>query len=275
MAGLFQNLKADSSQDYRNAYQNTNQNLQNQAQLNKTYTGNAGFGNALQQGLSGAATTAGAAGSQSARAARNAGLSGAKAASMGAQQAADAYSNNFANQQAMAANMGNQAVGANQSLTSQMMGQAGMSQAEKQNIYNRASGNADRLSYIGENLANGAKSFFPAIPGIIEGAKSLFGLSDEKCKNITDEANHISEMVENIVPYLYEYKPEAQEKYGVDDDKHIGPMAQDMLKNPVTAKNVKETEDGTLMVDTKGQTLTNLALIADLAKRLSDIEERQ
>jgi hypothetical protein len=82
-------------------------------------------------------------------------------------------------------------------------------------------------------------------------------------------------MVENIIPYLYEYKPEAQEKYGVDDDKHIGPMAQDMLKNPVTAKNVKETEDGTLMVDTKGQTLTNLALIADLAKRLSAIEERQ
>lgn len=261
MAGLFQNLKADSSQDYRNAYQNTNQNLQNQAQLNKTYTGNAGFGNALQQGLSGAATTAGAAGAQSARAARNAGLSGAKAASMGAQQAADAYSNNFANQQALAANMGNQAVGANQSLTSQMMGQAGMSQAEKQNVYNRASGNADRVGTLIGNIG--------------KGIGGLFGLSDEKCKNITDEANHISEMVENIVPYLYEYKPEAQEKYGVDDDKHIGPMAQDMLKNPVTAKNVKETEDGTLMVDTKGQTLTNLALIADLAKRLSDIEERQ
>lgn len=259
--GLIQNLKADSSQDYRNAYQNTNQNLQNQAQLNKTYTGNAGFGNALQQGLSGAATTAGAAGAQSARAARNAGLSGAKAAAMGAQQAADAYSNNFANQQALAANMGNQAIGANQALTSQMMGQAGMAQGEKQNIYNRASGNASRVGTIIGNIGRG-------IGG-------LFSLSDEKCKNIKDEADHISEMVENIVPYLYEYKPEAQEKYGVDNKEHSGVLAQDMLKNPITDKNVKTLPDGTLVVDTKNQTLTNLALIADLARRLSEIEERQ
>ena len=251
-------MKARSSNDYINAYQNTNQALQNQAQLNKQYTGNAGYQNALSQGMSGANATAAQAGAQSTQAARNAGMNKTRAAQMGASNAANSYGNNLSTQQALAQNAGNAALSANQALTSGYQGQAGLAQSEQQNVWNRKNQNLDRIAGIVGNVGQGLTSL----------------LSDEHCKDITDQCDHISKLLEDIGTYAYKYKDEAQEKYPneTNDDLNIGPTAQDLEKNPVTAPSVEEDKDGIKHVNTGRLALSAIAAISDLSKRLSELE---
>jgi hypothetical protein len=73
---------------------------------------------------------------------------------------------------------------------------------------------------------------------------------------------------------LYKYKPEATE---IDPDidpeqEHIGPMAQDIEKvNPAC---VVETEEGVKTVDTGRLALMNAGVIASLARKLKDMENK-
>ena len=77
---------------------------------------------------------------------------------------------------------------------------------------------------------------------------------------------------------MYKDKPEAQDKYdgqyGIDDSVHFGPMAQELAENPVTEGTVHPNEDGYLTVDTRQLTLTNTAMISQLARKIQELEER-
>lgn len=272
--GLWKNAwKSDSTQEYKDAMSGfqratdkAQSNLETQSNLNNQYAGNTGYGNSLQQGMQGAAVTAGQAGANAARAARNTGMAGARAAALGAQQAADAYGSNIANQQAMAANMGQSAIAANQGLTGQQMnlaGQrlsgAGMEQSEAQNKFNRANKGLDRAAGVVGNIGQGLASV----------------LSDERMKDIQDRTDNLSKLVENIDLYDYKYTDEAQKEYPeeTDDKEKVGVMAQELENNPVTESSVKEDENGIKHVDTKQLSLQAIGLISDLSKRLSELEQ--
>lgn len=260
--GLFSNyFDTNTSEDYKNAYQQSNQALQNQKKLNAQYTGNAGYNNAINQGLQGAAITAGQAGQQSTQAARNAGMTKGRAANLGASQAANAYGNNFTNQQGMAMQSGQNAINANQSLTSGYSNLANQALNEQNARFNRA---GQAIGTIGNVIGN-----------VGQGLVGL--LSDENCKNIIEETDHISKLAEDIGAYLYEYKPEAQEAYPneTNDEMNVGPVAQELEKNPVTASSVETDDNGIKHVNTDRLALSEMAIIADLARRLADLEENK
>lgn len=264
-------FNTDTSEDYRNNYGQAKNVLNNQKNINQQYTGNAGYQNAINQGLQGAAVTAGQAGQQATQAARNAGMTKGRAANLGATQAANAYGNNFMNQQQMAAQQGMNAVSANQGLAGQYQGLANQALAEQQARRQQAA----NVMQTGLNALGAVGSFIsPLLTLSDKRTKNIKDvLSDEKINSIKDQTTHISDLASKLNSYLFEYKPEAQEEYGVDDKEHVGVMAQEMEKNPITASNVIEDENGIKHIDTNQQTLTNLALIADLARRLADLEE--
>ena len=261
MASLFENLKSDSSNEYRQGIQQYGNALTNQGQAVNKYTGNAGYQNALEQAKQGAAMTAGLAGQQAQNAARNAGMSKAQAAMMGANSAASAYGNNFNNQQNMAMNAGNSAVSGLQGVTGATQFLPSSAMQEKNNQYNRATQN---LATIGQ------------IAGNIGGA--LVGLSDERMKEIVDDAQerygNLSKMIEGIDNYVYTYTDEAKETYPdqTNSDVNIGPMAQDLEKNPITASAVQEDENGIKHVDGTRLALDAIAMISDMSKRISELE---
>ncbi len=261
MASLFENLKSGSSNEYTQGIQQYGNALTNQQGAVNKYTGNTGYQNALEQAKQGAAMTAGLAGQQSQQAARNAGMSKAQAAMMGANTAASAYGNNFNNQQNMAMNAGNSAVSGLQGVTGATQFLPSSAMQEKNNQYNRATQN---LATIGQ------------IAGNIGGA--LIGLSDERMKEIVDDAQerygNLSKMIEGIDNYVYTYTDEAKEAYPdqTNGDVNIGPMAQDLEKNPITASAVQEDENGIKHVDGTRLALDAIAMISDMSKRISELE---
>lgn len=256
MAGIFGTYFGgqNTPEDYTKAYQQSNQALQNQKNLNAQYTGNAGYNNAINQGLQGAAVTAGQAGQQATQAARNAGMTKGRAANLGASQAANAYGNNFANQQGMAMQSGQNAIGANQNLAGQYNQLASMAQLEAQRKFGNS---AQQIGTIGNVLGN-----------IGTGLVGL--LSDENMKNIIEQTDHISKLAEDLDAYLYTYKDPSYP--GADDKAHIGTMAQQLEECPVTADAVNEDSNGIKHVDGGRLALDAIALISDMSKRISELE---
>ena len=102
-------------------------------------------------------------------------------------------------------------------------------------------------------------------------------VSDERLKRIFKDDNAIKAF-SDIDAYIYKYNNKAQSLYGmekgVDKNPHFGPMAQDLKKNPVTSGTVHEDENGFLNVDTRQLTLTNTAMISQLARKVQELEER-
>lgn len=237
----------NQSTDTLNQLSNT---IQNQKNLANQYAGNAGYENALNQAYKGAQTTANQAGATARTSARNSGMSKAQAAAMGANQAANAYGSNFATQQNMANNAGMNALNANQAIG---------------NMQNTLYGNQFNKGQYNMNLLGSGLQAVGAL---------ATGLSDERCKDLEDRANGLSKLLEPIDAYIYKYKESAQEKYPeeTDDNTHVGPMAQQLAENPVTAGAVEPDKDGTLHVNGTQLALQAIAAIADLSKRVSEME---
>ena len=138
------NQRAESSPEYKNAFNAANQSIGQTQELANQYTGNAGYENSLAQAGKGAGLLANQAVGTATSGARASGMSKAQAAQMGLQNANNAYANAFQNQQNMAQGMGQNAVSAQQ-------GQAGQAASEKQAVYDRARGNAN---VIGSGIAS-------------------------------------------------------------------------------------------------------------------------
>ena len=75
----------------------------------------------------------------------------------------------------------------------------------------------------------------------------------------------------------FEYNDEAKSKYGqekaVDDNQHIGVIAQELEANPITEGAVKTNENGDLEVDTRHLTFADTAAIGELSRRVLALEE--
>ena len=87
-----------------------------------------------------------------------------------------------------------------------------------------------------------------------------------------DEMTQLQNVANNIGSYLYEYKPEAQEQYGTDNQEHLGIIAQDLLKVPGLASAVHKDEYGNYVVDAQKVALAALGLVAALARKVLDIK---
>jgi hypothetical protein len=100
--------------------------------------------------------------------------------------------------------------------------------------------------------------------------------SDENLKEDIEDAGGIIPMMAQIDSYLYKYKPEAQEEYAgtgmMNDDNNLGVMAQELQENPLTAPAVKTDEKGNLALDTGRLTSINTAMIAELCKKVMELE---
>ena len=152
IANKLANKQGESSPEYKNAFNAANESVNKQQQLADQYTGNAGYENSLQQAGEGAGRIANAAVGQATSGARNAGMSKAQAAAMGNQTANQAYANAFQNQQANAMNMGQNAISAQQGVTSAQQTQAGQAASEKQAGYNRKKDTMQTVSNAIGNL---------------------------------------------------------------------------------------------------------------------------
>ena len=100
--------------------------------------------------------------------------------------------------------------------------------------------------------------------------------SDEELKTDIKDAGGIVPLFSTIDSYLYKYKPEAQEEYAgtgmMNNDNNLGVMAQELQGNPLTASAVKTDEKGNLALDTGRLTSINTAMIAELCKKVMELE---
>ena len=88
----------------------------------------------------------------------------------------------------------------------------------------------------------------------------------------------LTKIFADIDTFLYKYKDDVQEAYNesgkTDDKMHVGVMAQDLQDNPITRDCVREDENGLLEVDTQRLCLTLAGIVAQLCKKVEELEAR-
>lgn len=103
-------------------------------------------------------------------------------------------------------------------------------------------------------------------------------VSDEQLKNKSVFNDDIIDLFSKINAYDFSYTDKAKDLYlgnkGVDNDEHVGVMAQELQQNPITDSTVAKDENGFLSIDTKELTMADTAVLSDVCKRLLQVEER-
>ncbi len=105
-----------------------------------------------------------------------------------------------------------------------------------------------------------------------------YSLSDINLKDVYQNIDDkLIEDFSEIASIDFTYSEEAQNKYkgeyGVDDQEHIGVIAQELEANPATKGIVKVNENGDKVVDTKQLTMADTAVLAELSRRVLALEE--
>lgn len=230
-------------------------------ELASKYQGAAGLKQAQASGSNIAETAGKSAVNSAIAAARSAGLGKSQAALSGLGSSVKAASDNYVH-------------GVNTAVNKQ--------QNELKNqidMVNQAN-NVDKAKYEGKIKDKtgqlGAISSLAGTAGTIIGSAIA---SDETLKNIyPDMGDDILEAFRNIRSVGFNYTPEAIEESkteilpGVDNDDHIGVIAQDVEK--VFPDSVTDNGSGHRLVDTKELTMANTAAIAELARQLNEIKEK-
>lgn len=104
--------------------------------------------------------------------------------------------------------------------------------------------------------------------------------SDEKLKNIFGERDDLISLFSKIRSYEFKYNDKAKELYkngenNVDDDKHIGVMAQELEANPATSATVEnDPATGFKQVNTAELVMVNSAVLSELCRRIEALEKR-
>lgn len=103
-------------------------------------------------------------------------------------------------------------------------------------------------------------------------------VSDEQLKNKSVFNDDIIDLFSKINAYDFAYTDKAKDLYlgnkGVDNDEHVGVMAQELQQNPITDSTVEKDKNGYLSIDTKELTMADTAVLSDVCKRLLQVEER-
>lgn len=111
------------------------------------------------------------------------------------------------------------------------------------------------------------------------GGENASAVSDVLLKTVYGESldDKIIDNFAKISAISFEYNDEAKSKYGqekaVDDNQHIGVIAQELEANPITEGAVKTNENGDLEVDTRHLTFADTAAIGELSRRVLALEE--
>lgn len=111
------------------------------------------------------------------------------------------------------------------------------------------------------------------------GGENASAVSDVLLKTVYGDSldDKIIDNFAKISAISFEYNDEAKSKYGqekaVDDNQHIGVIAQELEANPITEGAVKTNKNGDLEVDTRHLTFTDTAAIGELSRRVLALEE--
>lgn len=146
--------------------------------------------------------------------------------------------------------------------------------AEKAGKTDAASSSTDYNTNYGADYAAGADAASASTA-----ASDASAMSDAVLKEIYGDSidDKIIENFAKISAISFKYTDEAQEKYngekGVDDNQHIGIIAQELQNNPATEGTVEQNENGDLEVDTQHLTFADTAAIGELARRVLALEE--
>ena len=111
------------------------------------------------------------------------------------------------------------------------------------------------------------------------GGEKASAVSDVLLKTVYGDSldDKIIDNFAKISAISFKYNDEAKSKYGqekaVDDNQHIGVIAQELEANPITEGAVKTNENGDLEVDTRHLTFTDTAAIGELSRRVLALEE--
>lgn len=151
---------------------------------------------------------------------------------------------------------------------------AKMSSAMGQQAAKSGGENAGADSSAGDAASSGADAAQAS-----EAAEVASAVSDVLLKTVYGDSldDKIIDNFAKISAISFEYNDEAKSKYGeekaVDDNQHIGVIAQELEANPVTEGAVKTNENGDLEVDTRHLTFADTAAIGELSRRVLALEE--
>jgi len=144
----------------------------------------------------------------------------------------------------------------------------------------KGSGKGDWKDIVKSIISSAASSGSGGSAGVSPVQVENYGapmVSDERLKRLFKDDGAI-DAFSKIDAYVYKYNNKAQNLYGgqkgVDKETHFGPIAQDLAKNPVTNGTVHKDENGYLNVDTRQLSLTNTAMISQLARKVQELEEK-
>ena len=151
---------------------------------------------------------------------------------------------------------------------------AKMSSAMGQQAAKSGGENASADSSAGDAASAGADAAQAS-----EAAEVASAVSDVLLKTVYGDSldDKIIDNFAKISAISFEYNDEAKSKYGqekaVDDNQHIGVIAQELEANPITEGAVKTNENGDLEVDTRHLTFADTAAIGELSRRVLALEE--
>ena len=149
-----------------------------------------------------------------------------------------------------------------------------MSSAMGQQAAKAGGENAGADSSAGDAASSGADAAQAS-----EAAEVASAVSDVLLKTVYGDSldDKIIDNFAKISAISFEYNDEAKSKYGqekaVDDNQHIGVIAQELEANPITEGAVKTNENGDLEVDTRHLTFTDTAAIGELSRRVLALED--
>lgn len=233
-------------------------------ELEKKYAGKSGIDIGRAQG-SNIAETAGKSAIQSTIAgARSAGMNKAQAALSGMGAGSKAASDNYGNAVQMALNK------QQNELSNSLNAIDKANQVDQKKYEGKVNQKTAKMGAISSGLKDAAT---------IAGSAITAMASDETLKNLyPDMGEDILNAFRKIRSCEFTYTPEAVEKTkveilpGVDEDTHMGVSAQDV--ESVLPEAVVDNGSGHKLVDTKEMTMANTAAIAELARKVKEIEEK-
>lgn len=233
-------------------------------ELEKKYAGKSGIDIGRAQG-SNIAETAGKSAIQSAIAgARSAGMNKAQAALSGMGAGSKAASDNYGTGVQMALNK------QQNELSNSLNAIDKANQVDQKKYEGKVNQKTAKMGAISSGLKDAATVAGSAITAMA---------SDETLKNLyPDMGEDILNAFRKIRSCEFTYTPEAVEKTkveilpGVDENAHMGVSAQDV--ESVLPEAVVDNGSGHKLVDTKEMTMANTAAIAELARKVKDIEEK-
>lgn len=170
----------------------------------------------------------------------------------------------------LAYQVGNQGMDKMKEKINAKMGSAMGQQAAKDGGENVGADSSD----VGDTASAGADAAQAS-----EAAEVASAVSDVLLKTVYGDSldDKIINNFAKISAISFEYNDEAKSKYGqekaVDDNQHIGVIAQELEANPITEGAVKTNENGDLEVDTRHLTFADTAAIGELSRRVLALEE--